>query len=168
MGLAEQKILSVVSIGDFALPQRMLQAFRGTHFCLTAIGNLRNLLHNLLAREPSIMLRILAAIGFSIFATSAAAQECREIRFSAGSSSGEVAGKVIEGHPMCFTFGSGAGQIARLQLFGSDNACFTIDGVVDCQDEYRLRTSNTTYRVGVYQLFPRMEPEAVTLRLTIR
>lgn len=69
---------------------------------------------------------------------------------------------------MCYTFGSGAGQIARLVLSGSDNACFTIDDVVDCQTNYSFETARQTYSVGVFQLFPRSEPETFNLQLNIQ
>lgn len=114
------------------------------------------------------MTRLPAALAFGLLATSAAAQDCAEIRFASGTSSGEVAGEAIEGSPMCFTFGSGAGQTAQLDLSGSDNACFSIDGVVDCQANYSFQTAARTYRVGVHQLFPRSAAETFTLRLTIR
>jgi len=67
---------------------------------------------------------------------------------------------------MCF--GSGNGQTARLDLAGSDNACFTIDGVVDCQSNYSFDSARRTYRVDVYQLFPRAVAETFNLQLTIQ
>jgi len=87
---------------------------------------------------------------------------------SLGYSSGEIAAYVIEYEPKCFIFGTGAGQTARLQLFGSNNACFTFKDVIDCQDDYSFRTQRRNYEVGVFQLFPRRSYEEVTLRLTIR
>ena len=47
---------------------------------------------------------------------SASAQSCSEIRFASGASSGEVSGRVTDNAPLCFVFGTGAGQSARLQL----------------------------------------------------
>lgn len=118
--------------------------------------------------ETNPMLRLSASLAMGLLATGATAQQCEEIRFTSGTSSGEVSGQVIEGNPMCFTFGSGAGQTARLDLSGSDNACFTIDDVVDCQANYSFETAGRTYRVGIFQLFPQSEAETFSLRLTIQ
>lgn len=101
-------------------------------------------------------------------AGTAAAQSCPEIRFAPGGSSGEVSGRVTDNAPLCFVFGTGAGQTARLQLLGSDNTCFTIPGVTDCQDDFSFRTSAGTYRVNVFQLFRAPAYEQFTLRLSIR
>jgi len=69
---------------------------------------------------------------------------------------------------MCLTFGSGAGQTARLELSGSNNACFTIDDLVDCQSNYSFRTAEQMYRFRIFQLFPKTSAENVSLRLTIQ
>lgn len=114
------------------------------------------------------LLAVLVFIAIGLFATGADAQQCEEIRFAPGASYGDVSGQVIDGSPMCFTFGAGAGQSARLDLTGSDNTCFNIEGVVDCQDSYAFATARQTYRVMVHQLFPRTVPETFDLRLTIR
>jgi hypothetical protein len=113
------------------------------------------------------MLKLTTLLALVLFVPSAAAQQCEEISFSSGTTSGEVSGRVTEENPMCFTFASGAGQTAKLDLYGSDNACFTIDNVVDCQSNYSFETAQQTYKVGVYQLFPDYEAEDFTLRLTI-
>ena len=113
------------------------------------------------------MLRLIAAVVLGFWATGAAAQSCHEIRFSTGASSGDVSGQVTDGQPMCFTFGSGAGQTARLQLSGSDNTCFSITGVIDCQSEYSFRTQRQIYTVNVFQLFRSTASEQFNLRLTI-
>ncbi|SIO06737.1 hypothetical protein SAMN05444722_0297 [Rhodovulum sp. ES.010] len=109
-----------------------------------------------------------AALVAATAGSTAQAQGCMEIRFAPGAYSGEVAGRVTDGAPLCFTFGSGAGQTARLELFGSENTCFAIPGVVDCQDDFSFRTAPTTYRVDVVQLFYAPAWEQFTLRLTIR
>lgn len=114
------------------------------------------------------MVRVSAFLALAFLGTGATAQQCQQIRFLSGASSGEVSGTVIEGSPKCFTFGSGAGQMASLDLSGSENACFSIDGVIDCQANYSFETAGRTYRVGVFQLFPRSEAETFNLRLTIR
>ncbi|SPH17963.1 hypothetical protein DEA8626_01492 [Defluviimonas aquaemixtae] len=114
------------------------------------------------------MLRFLSAFLFGLWATGAAAQNCSEIKFSPGASAGEVTGQVTDGQPMCFVFGSGAGQTARLQLFGSKNTCFTLTDVVDCRDDFSFPTELRTYEVNVFQLFRSTASEQYTLRLTIR
>jgi len=114
------------------------------------------------------MTKYLTAIISCLWASGATAQSCMEIKFAPGASSGEIAAYVIENEPKCFIFGTGAGQTARLQLFGSNNACFTIKDVIDCQDDYSFRTQRRNYEVGVFQLFPKRSYEEVTLRLTIR
>ena len=113
------------------------------------------------------MLRIITAVFFAVSANGAVAQYCPEIKFARGASSGEVSGQVSDTLPLCFLFGSGEGQTARLQLFGSENACFTVAGVIDCQDDFSFRTQGRTYEVGVFQLFRRTAWEHFTLRLTI-
>ena len=114
------------------------------------------------------MLKLLVKIIFLLYAVDASAEECQEMRFAPGASSAVVSGKVIEGSPMCLTFGTGAGQTARLELSGSDNACFTIEDVVDCQANYSFETTQRTYRFRIFQLFPRAPAETVSLRLAIQ
>lgn len=115
------------------------------------------------------MLRAIAALCLGLgVAADAAAQNCSEIRFAPGASSGEVSGQVTDGQPMCFTFRSGFGQTARLQLFGSENACFTVPGVIDCQGDFSFQTQQQTYTVNVYQLLRSTASEQFALRLTIR
>ena len=114
------------------------------------------------------MLRLIAVAFLGVWATGAAAQSCQEIRFARGMSSGEVSGQVTDSQPMCFTFGSGAGQTARLQLTGSDNTCFTITDVIDCQDDFSFTTRRQSYTVHVYQLLRSMASEKFTLRLAIQ
>jgi hypothetical protein len=75
---------------------------------------------------------------------------------------------VIKESPMCFTFGSGTSQTARLDLSGSDNVCFSIEDVVDCQSNYNFATARRTYTVTVFQLFPQPAAEIFNLRLTIQ
>lgn len=114
------------------------------------------------------MFRSLATLLFAALATGASAQSCSEIRFAPGASSGEVSGQVTDGSPLCFSFGTGAGQSARLQLFGSENTCFGVTGVIDCQDDFSFRTQRGMYRVMVHQLFRSPASETFTLRLSIR
>ncbi|MBY6005913.1 hypothetical protein KUV62_18480 [Salipiger bermudensis] len=111
---------------------------------------------------------IALALWLCAVAGSATAQSCPEIRFARGASSGEVSGRVTDNAPLCFVFGTGAGQTARLQLLGSDNTCFTIPGVTDCQQDFSFRTSAGTYRVNVFQLFRAPAYEQFALRLSIR
>lgn len=108
------------------------------------------------------------ALVLACAAGGALAQGCEEIRFARGSVSGEVSGSVADGAPRCFRFATGNGQTAQLQLSGSRNTCFTIDGVVDCRDDYGFRTRAQTYDVRVFQLMRSTASEAFTLRLTIR
>ncbi|MFD2739898.1 hypothetical protein ACFSUD_09985 [Sulfitobacter aestuarii] len=113
------------------------------------------------------MIRFLAAILLTFWAQGAAAQYCTEIRFAHGASSGEVSGQVADGMPVCYVFGAGSGQTARLQLFGSDNTCFTLPNVVDCQADFSFHTRNQMYEVGIFQLLRTTGFEYYTLRLTI-
>ena len=103
-----------------------------------------------------------------IWASLASAQSCAEIRFARGAYSGAVSGLVSEYQPMCFYFGTGAGQTARLQLFGSDNTCFNLRGIVDCQDDFSFVTRRGDYVVDVMQLFAGPGAQQFTLQLTIR
>ena len=114
------------------------------------------------------MLKSFISLFFLIFAAEASAQDCNEIRFDPGASSAVVSGQVIKGSPMCLTFGTGAGQTASLELSGSDNACITIEDVVDCQTSYSFQTGQRDYRFRIFQLFPRAPAENVSLRLSIR
>ncbi len=101
------------------------------------------------------------------WALGASAQGCHEIKFARGASSGEVSGQVSETESLCFTFGSGAGQTARIEIFGSENACFVVDGIVDCTDDFTFTTQRRIYQIYVYQLFRSLGVEQFRLRLTI-
>ncbi|SMC93355.1 hypothetical protein [Primorskyibacter flagellatus] len=115
------------------------------------------------------MTRILIAAIFAIIASAsmASAQSCPEIRFAKGAYSGGVGGVVSDGAPQCYTFGTGNGQTARLQLSGSNNACFSVVGLADCQTDFSFVTSRQTYRVFVVQLFPSPAAEQFGLTLSI-
>lgn len=114
------------------------------------------------------MFRVIVALFLGLWASHAVAQSCSEIRFASGASSGAVSGHVTDGRPLCFTFGSGAGQTAQLQISGSENACFTVDGVVDCRYDFSFTTQPRTYTVNVFQILRSTASEDFTLRLTIR
>ena len=111
---------------------------------------------------------LVLAAAFAVLGAAAAAQPCSEIRFQRGAHSGEVAGRVTDLEPLCFTFAAAAGQTARVELLGSENTCFTIPGVTECQADVSFRTAARGYEVQVYQLFRRLAWEAFRLRLTIR
>lgn len=114
------------------------------------------------------MVHYIAAIGLLILATDASAQACQEIRFAPGAVSGDVQGQVSEGRPLCFSFATGAGQTARLRLSGTENACFNVRDMVDCQDDFSFRTAARSYEVGVHQLFRGPGSETFSLQLSIR
>lgn len=101
------------------------------------------------------------------WAVGASAQGCHEIKFARGASSGEVSGQVSDAQSLCFSFGSGAGQTARIELFGSENACFGVLGIIDCQDDFTFTTERRTYQILVSQLFRTLGSENFRLRLTI-
>ncbi|CTQ47604.1 hypothetical protein [Roseibium aggregatum] len=101
-------------------------------------------------------------------APGALAQDCSKITFAPGASSGEISGRVTEEKPMCFTFASGEGQVARLQLSESNNICFTVYDVVDCQDDFSFRTQNRDYTVLIAPFVRIPDFEEFTLRLTIK
>lgn len=114
-------------------------------------------------------MKIIALIVFFLgIANVASAQACSEIRFAPGASYGDVSGRVTDNEPQCFRFGAGAGQTARVQIFGNENVCFTIPGVVDCQADYSFRTEQSAYQVEVYQLFRALDWEQYTMRLSIQ
>ena len=113
-------------------------------------------------------MRLVLLLPGGLLAASSASAACSEIRFAPGASAGEVKGQVIDGEPRCFTFGAGSGQSARLQIFGSDNTCFTVPGIADCRDELTFGTDRRDYQVNVFQLFRAPAYEQFTLRLTIR
>lgn len=113
-------------------------------------------------------MRLVLLLLGGLFAASSASAACSEIRFAPGAYSGEVEGYVIDGEPRCFTFGTGAGQTARLQIFGSDNTCFTVPGIADCRDELSFSTRRRDYQVNVFQLFRKVSYDPFTLRLTIK
>ena len=113
------------------------------------------------------MRRIVIAAAAALWAAAAAAQLCPEIRFSPGASSGEFSSRVIAGQPQCFSFPTGLGQTARVQILGSDNACFTVDGLADCRDDLSFLTTEGRYTFRVFQLFDRPAWETYTLRLSI-
>lgn len=114
------------------------------------------------------MLRMVAVLFLGLLASAATAEDCQAIKFAKGTSSGEVSGQVTDGEARCFSFGAGAGQTARLQLSGSENACFTVYDIADCRTDLSFPTGARTYRLIVSQLFPAPRAEAFRLRLTIR
>lgn len=118
---------------------------------------------------PFPVTKVIAALfAFGLCAGAASAQGCHEIRFDRGASSGEVSGRVTDNQPLCFTFGSGAGQTARIQLLGSRNTCFSIIGVADCRDDYSFTTQRRPYQINVSQLMRAGRYEDFTLRLSIQ
>ena len=114
------------------------------------------------------MVRSIVTIGFLLLAADATAQTCEEIRFAPGAVSGAVSGQVAEGLPLCFSFAAGSGQTARLTLSGSQNVCFNVRGMVDCQDDFSFRTAARSYEVLVHQLFRGPGRETFQLQLSIR
>ena len=114
------------------------------------------------------MLRMVAVLFLAFLASGATAEDCPAIKFAKGASSGEVSGQVTDGDARCFSFAAGTGQTARLQLSGSENVCFTVYDIADCQIDLSFPTGARTYRPIVAQLFPAPRAEAFTLRLTIR
>ena len=114
------------------------------------------------------MLRMAAALFVGFLASGARAEDCPAIKFAKGASSGEVSGQVTDGEGRCFSFAAGADQTARLQLTGSENACFSVYDVADCQTDLSFPTGARTYRLTVAQLFPGPNGEAFKLKLTIR
>ncbi|MGB3407166.1 MAG: hypothetical protein WBA67_06695 [Jannaschia sp.] len=114
------------------------------------------------------MLKIMATLFFAALAGAAAAQGCSEIRFARGAFSGQVSGQADFDAPLCFSFGTGAGQQARLQILGSNNVCFAIEGIVDCTDDFTFRTRQGTYYVNVFQALRNGGDRTFALRLTIQ
>jgi hypothetical protein len=96
------------------------------------------------------------------------AQDCSEIRFAKGAISGSVSAKVKEGASRCYSFATGSGQSAHLKLTGSQNACFTIMDVADCQQSFSFTTREKLYKVEIFQLMPAPSAEKVVLTLSIR
>jgi len=114
------------------------------------------------------MFRFIVALGLGLWASESVAQDCTEIRFSQGSSSGVVKDKIGFNEYHCYRFGSGAGQTARLKLSAGPYACFTIRDVVDCRDEYAFTTQARTYEIIVSTFDRRAAYGPYSLQLSIR
>lgn len=97
-----------------------------------------------------------------------AQQSCKEIRFAPGASSGAVSGMIAARESVCYRFGSGAGQTARLRLVTGPFACFNVDEFVECQGEATFTTQARSYRVTVFTFDSRRAYGPYSLELSIR
>ncbi|WP_439521612.1 hypothetical protein [Marivita sp.] len=114
------------------------------------------------------MFRFVIALGLGLWASESDAQNCKEIKFARGSSSGVVNEMIGFNEYHCYTFRSGAGQTARLTLSASPFACFTVRDVVDCQDEYTFTTQARSYEILVSTFDRRAAYGPYALQLSIR
>lgn len=107
----------------------------------------------------------------TLMATTAAkaAQACEPVRFKPGSFSATVRGTVDPEGVRCYEIATGNGQTAELSVKSThNNTMFSIEGVVDGQDQYKFRTEKKTYRILVGQLMKAIDKDSFALTITIR
>lgn len=97
----------------------------------------------------------------------AGAQSCTEIRFARGASSAEVTGSAPADGVICYALSTGAGQQARLRVLEGNNTIFTIEGLVDAQNDYSFRTKARTYRILVGQLMRAARDQPFRLHVSV-
>ena len=95
------------------------------------------------------------------------AEKCETIRFKRGESSGTVQGMAPPDDVVCYQMTTGAGQTATLAIRGN-NCIFSIDGVVDAQDQYGFTTQKKTYKIKVGQLMRSITSESFSLSVSVR
>ncbi len=104
----------------------------------------------------------------SIFAvTTAWAENCETIRFQRGHSSATIEGIAPPDSTLCYQITTAAGQTADIAIPGI-NMMFSIEGVADVQDKYRVTTEQKTYRITVGQLMRSVMDEPFTLTIAIQ
>lgn len=125
-----------------------------------------------------VMFRFVVALASVLWASEATArswtqdapaqQSCKEIRFAPGASSGVVSGMIAARESVCYRFGSGAGQTARLKLVTGPYACFNVDEIVECQGEATFTTQARSYKITVFTFDSRRAYGPYSLELSIR
>jgi hypothetical protein len=119
---------------------------------------------------------IIAMTLISILSATAHAQDnCTPIRFAPGTSSATIKGiasSIDEGaSSACYTLTTRAGQTARLSIVKrsrNDDTAFTIQDIVDNQDNYTFKTEAKTYRIGVYLTFSRQSDRPFTMQVSVK
>ena len=110
---------------------------------------------------------------FAILYSGAHAQQpCTPIHFAPGTSSATVKGMASnEGPSACYTLTTRAGQTASLTIVNTsrnDDTAFTIQDVVDNQDNYTFKTEAKTYTIGVSLTFRAVVPRPFTMRVSVK
>ena len=110
---------------------------------------------------------------FAILHSGAHAQQpCTPIHFAPGTSSATVKGMASnEGPSACYTLTTRAGQTASLTIVKTsrnDDTAFTIQDVVDNQDNYTFKTEAKTYTIGVSLTFRAVVPRPFTMRVSVK
>ena len=95
------------------------------------------------------------------------AEECETIRFKRGESSGTVNGMAPADDVRCYLMSTGQGQTATLLVTTGKNTVFSIDGLIDAQNNYTFKTERKTYKIVVGQLFRAIAGEPFTLFVSI-
>ena len=98
----------------------------------------------------------------------AASAPCQPIRFEAGHASTTLRGMAPVEAVACYSMATGRGQTATLKVTAGGNTVFTIDGLIDAQDDYSFTTAHKTYRILVGQLMRAVSPEAFVLTVTVK
>lgn len=114
---------------------------------------------------PSLIAALLALL--LLWPHGAGAQSCAEIRFAPGATSAEIAGSAPAEAVVCYSFATGAGQQARVELLEGRNTAFSIDGLVDARDDYSFRTEARSYRLRVFQLMRAVRDQPFRIRLSV-
>ena len=114
------------------------------------------------------MLRAVCLLGLLALPGLARGAPCTPIRFAKGHSSAVITGKAPVDDVVCYTLATGAGQHARLKILTGANTVFSIDGLVDAQDNYSFTTAHKSYEITVGQLNRATEAEAFSLEVGVK
>jgi hypothetical protein len=110
---------------------------------------------------------LVLALSLAFAGSALAAERCTAVRFQRGASSAETTGLAPAEDVICYSLETGAGQNARIQVLEGSNVMFSIEGLVDAQDDYSFRTERGTYRVLVGQLMRAAEPMPFRILMSV-
>jgi len=92
---------------------------------------------------------------------------CETIHFKRGTYSATVRGVAPADDLVCYQMATGPSQQMSLRLSGR-NVIFSVDNVIEGQNEYSFITEKRTYRISVSQLMRSMTDQPFTLFVSVR
>jgi hypothetical protein len=110
---------------------------------------------------------LVLVLWLAVDGSAVAADQCTAVQFARGTSSAEITGLAPAEDTICYSLETGADQNARIEVLEGSNVMFSIEGLIDAQDDYSFRTERRTYRVLVGQLMRAAEPMPFRIRMTV-